>query len=234
MKKAMDKTGFEEQYLSLRQKEGRLYTDEEVAQLPSIRRTHPLYTEWKIRRVSSARLVRYLRRQNKPLHIVEIGCGNGWLCHQLSGIPNSRVTGIDINSKEVEQARRVFPLLQFVYGNPKELEAKPVYDTVVFAASFQYFPSPGEILPVCFSLLKAGGEVHILDTYFYSEAEAGEARKRSEAYFAEHGFAGLQPFYFHHTWASLKPYRYDVLYQPRPLFGLLRTPSPFPWIRIKS
>jgi len=233
MKKAVDDNGFEEQYLSLRQKEGRLYTDEEVAQLPVIRPTHPLHKEWTLRKESCKRLINYLERKRKPLQILEIGCGNGWLCHQLSKIPACVVTGIDINSKEVEQAKRVFPALTFVYGNPKELAAKPQFDVIVFAASFQYFPSPKEILPVCFSMLKWGGEVHLLDTHFYSEADAMEAGKRSEAYFAEHGYASFQPFYFHHTWSSLNAYQFDVLYQPKQLLNRLFSKSPFPWIRIK-
>lgn len=233
MKKPVDDTGFEEQYLSLRQKEGRLYTDEEVARLPVIRSTHPLYKEWTLRRESCMRLVSYLKRKKKPLQVLEIGCGNGWLCHQLSKIRESIVTGIDINSKEVEQAKRVFPSLTFVYGNPKELAANSQFDLIVFAASFQYFPSPKETLPVCFSLLKAGGEVHLLDTHFYSEEEAGRAEKRSEAYFAEHGYASLQSFYFHHTLQSLQAFHFDVLYQPKRLLNRLFSNSPFPWIRIK-
>ena len=44
---------FEKLYIRLRQKEGRIYTDEEVAHLPSIPQHHPHYKEWQIREESS-------------------------------------------------------------------------------------------------------------------------------------------------------------------------------------
>src|SRR5688572_8022793 len=88
---------FEELYISLRNTERRIYTDDEVAQLPDIPDNHIYTQEWKIRKLSCQRLIHYLQKKNKPLRFLEVGCGNGWLAHRLSTIKNSVVKGIDIN-----------------------------------------------------------------------------------------------------------------------------------------
>lgn len=43
---------FDPLYFGLRQKEGRIYTDEEVATLPFIYTSHPYYHEWVMRKHS--------------------------------------------------------------------------------------------------------------------------------------------------------------------------------------
>ena len=101
-------SNFEEQYIMVRQKENRLYTDEQVRWLPEIEPSHPHYKEWQIRRNSCKNLVQHLSSKKKELNILEVGCGNGWLCSQLSRIPGSNVAGIDINKTELGQAKRVF------------------------------------------------------------------------------------------------------------------------------
>ena len=68
---------FEKLYLQLREKEKRIYTDEEVIALPEIAEGHPHYAEWQMRKQSAKRLVTYLQREQRPLKILEVGCGNG-------------------------------------------------------------------------------------------------------------------------------------------------------------
>src|ERR1043166_8508266 len=110
---------FEENYLLVRQKEDRLYTDEQVKRLPEIEQSHPHYKEWRIRAGSCNRLIQHLSDKKRKLNILDVGCGNGWLCHHLSKIPGGEVAGIDINKTELEQAKRVFDSmedLEFFYG----------------------------------------------------------------------------------------------------------------------
>src|SRR5450755_3134227 len=88
---------FEKKYITTRGLENRLYSDDELLRLPDIESEHTHYKEWQLRKKSSQRLMRYLAARKKALDILEIGCGNGWLSHQLAEIPGSRVTGLDIN-----------------------------------------------------------------------------------------------------------------------------------------
>src|SRR5215213_11952226 len=88
---------FEELYISIRKKEQRIYTNEEVALLPDIYPDHIHYHEWQIRKRSSERLINYLSKKNRPLKILEVGCGNGWLSARMAAVDKWEVTGIDIN-----------------------------------------------------------------------------------------------------------------------------------------
>src|SRR5688572_12332470 len=126
-------------YISLREKEGRVYSDDEVAVLPEINARHLHYGEWQMRKRSSRQLAQHLLGKGREPAILEVGCGNGWLCHQLSAITAGKITGIDINDIELQQAKRVFGHirnLEFIYGDIREGIVKSnQYDVIVFASS---------------------------------------------------------------------------------------------------
>lgn len=144
------------------------YTDEEVALLPDVPEGHPQSRIWRHRKASCRRLVEYLAFKKKTLSILEVGCGNGWLSHQLSGIPGNRVLGLDRDLSVLRQAARVFrqqPNLKFMCGDfYSDIMTGLTFDTIIFAASIQYFPSLNEILGASLLRLKEKGEIHILDT----------------------------------------------------------------------
>jgi len=229
---------FEELYLRLREKERRIYTDEEVAALPEIKETHPHYAEWQMRKQSAQRLISHLQKKQRPLKILEVGCGNGWLSHCLAAIPESKVIGADINFTEIQQAANVFqhiPNLHFVYSaiDADTFEEKQ-FDTIVFAASIQYFPSLPAIVNSALKLLRPNGEIHILDSHFYSLPELSAARRRSLLYYQAAGFPEMMDWYFHHCLDDIGHHHYTLLYDPNSLFNkFLRNKNPFPWILIQ-
>jgi len=227
---------FEQEYLSLRKKEGRIYTDDEVLELPYIADTHPLRMEWKVRQFSSKNLRRYLGRKKRKLDILEIGCGNGWLSAKLASLPGATVTGLDINDTELLQAKRVFkkPNLVFVSGDIRRNRLNKQFDSIVFAASFQYFESVPEIVDCCLNYLSTGGEIHIIDTMFYTKAEAEKAAERSRRYFTSADSSSMQAFYFHHNMDGFAGYNYQLLFNPKNWRSRIFNQSPFPWICIKK
>ena len=224
--------------MDLRRSEKRIYTDEEVAWLPDIDDSHMYRKEWEIRKASCERLVRHLESKNRPLKILEVGCGNGWLSYQLSQIQSSYVIRLDVNLLELQQAERVFmaiPNLAFVYGDIDSASlGRQKFDIVVFAAAIQYFDSLKDIVPKIFDLLTEKGEIHIMDSHFYSMEEVKAARQRSNEYFLAKGFGLMEHFYFHHSLEELKDFRYSILFNPNSLVNkLLGTKNPFYWICIK-
>lgn len=229
---------FEKKYIIIRSMENRLYTDEELCSLPEISPAHPHYGEWQVRKHSAQRLVRYFTAKEKPLRILEIGCGNGWLCHQLSRIPGARITGLDINFTELQQAARVFsdvPNLNFVNGDLTASFYRPEADMIVFASSIQYFSPLRKIIQLSLQRLSAGGEIHILDTHFYHSDKVALAKRKTADYFASLGFPEMSDFYFHHEVQSLLPFKPRFLYNPLALKNrFLRNRDPFPWICIKK
>jgi ubiquinone/menaquinone biosynthesis C-methylase UbiE len=229
---------FEKLYIRLRQQEGRIYADEEIKQLPVVAASHKHFKEWQVRQESTLRLFNYLEKKKRPLSILEIGCGNGWLSHQLSFLPGSTVIGTDINFTEIQQAATVFcdtPNLHFIYGHADaELFEDMQFDIVLFAASIQYFSSLPDTISDTLSLLKDGGEIHIIDSHFYPVAEISAARKRSLLYYEGAGFPEMADCYFHHSLDQLEGFNYSLLYDPGSLFNrFLRNKNPFYWIRIQ-
>jgi len=231
------RNSFEDLYINAREKEQRIYTDGQLLLLPDIAPSHPYYKEWLVRKHSSERLIKYLKSKGKPLNILEIGCGNGWLSARLSEIENSTVTGLDINQVELTQANTVFKKsnLQFIYGNIADnIFPDQKFDVVVFAASLQYFPSLA-IFNSIFPILSPQGEIHIVDTPFYKPRLVAAARERTRAYYTALHVPEMADRYHHHSVDELKKMDHIFLYDPNSFINkLLRRSHPFPWVVIHS
>jgi SAM-dependent methyltransferase len=238
LKDSSSRETFERLYIALREKEKRIYSDDEVLRLPFIESSHPHAAEWKIRKQSTSLLLNYLGKKGTNLTILEVGCGNGWLSDKLGDIPRSAITGIDINRSELNQAKRVFrskPNMYFMPWDVGQIPLEMTFDIVVFAASIQYFRSFDQTINRVLSHLNRGGEIHVLDSPFYSEAEIFQARKRSENYYRMIGYPELAQFYFHHSADSLAHFNHSFLFNPwQPVNKVLRRRNPFPWISIKA
>jgi len=230
---------FEDRYLLARRKENRMYHDEEVKLLPEIDALHPHYKEWQVRKKSGIKLYRYLLAKHRPLNIFEAGCGNGWLSHQLSAIPGSSITASDLNLAELQQAARVFSNIsniKFVYGDSSTiLKGNNEYDIIIFAASIQYFSNLSEILKIALSHLSEGGEIHIVDSHFYTIKNLAAAKKATVDYYNELGFPEMAYHYFHHSIESLHSFPRRFLYNPASFtHRLFLGKHPFPWVCIKK
>lgn len=228
---------FEQVYIDLRSIEKRMYTDEEVLWLPEINEDHVHRNEWKIRKASCERITKHLLNKKKSLKILEVGCGNGWLSYHLSQIPNSRVTGLDINFPELQQAERVFattPNLNFIHGDLNVLDYES-FDVIVFAASIQYFPSFENVITASLERLTREGEIHIIDSHFYYQTEVDDARERSREYFNSRGFNKMGDFYFHHSLKELDEFKFQILHDPNSIVNrILKKGNPFHWVCIKK
>ncbi|HET7180009.1 MAG TPA: class I SAM-dependent methyltransferase [Chryseosolibacter sp.] len=231
---------FEQAYIEVRSKEQRMYSDELVAVLPWLDRGHPLWKEWTLRAFTMRRLLSYLERRNAR-KILEIGCGNGWLCHRLADLPNVEVAGIDVNETELLQGSRVFANaknLTFIYGDIFRVPPLTPFDHIILSASLQYFPDALHLLRGLMHHLSDRGEIHIIDTPLYSPSSASGAADRSGEYFARHGVPEMTRHYHHHTFETIAGLNPTVHYDPEAVLNKLRRKfffaSPFPWIIIHS
>ena len=232
----------ESAYVRVRRLEGRLVDDDLLRQLPRVPRDHPHYWEQCVRGCSAKWLIRYLERVAKPCRLLDLGCGNGWLSNGLASIDGVHVTGLDNNVPELEQAARVFPGnpdLRFCHGDLfAEIFPSASFEIVLLAASIQYFDDLERLFATLFDLLVPDGEVHVIDSPFYTADQLEAARLRSRQYYARMGVPEMADRYFHHDWTSLSGLAVKTLYQPGALGArlqrrVLRRPlSPFPWIAI--
>jgi SAM-dependent methyltransferase len=232
---------FERKYLSLRQREGRLYTDNIVRELPDLPSGHSLKKEWMRRKFTLEHLIKYLRQRSKDSHpaFLEVGCGNGWLSNHLAGINDSEVLGVDVNETELKQAERIFRAqknLSFAYTDVLDSKLPAAcFDYVILAASFQYFENVAMLFQQLLTLMSENGEIHILDSPFYRQGDVPKARMRSKEYFKSRN-ADFEDSYYHHSWDSLGQFDYNVLYDPdsfiHKILNAFRLASPFHWVRI--
>jgi ubiquinone/menaquinone biosynthesis C-methylase UbiE len=230
---------FDQLYFRLRQKEGRIYTDADVATLPFIYTSHPHYNEWVIRKHSQKALLSYIKNKKTFANILEVGCGNGWLSAGIAKAIDAEVTGLDINTYELEQAKRVFkhiPNLNFINRNLQSGSLKnEKFDMILFAASIQYFPSPKQIMQIAMEHLTLQGEVHIMDSPFYQIQEIPAARQRTKEYYKALGFEAMAGHYYHHHLAELENFQYKILHHPNSWKNKLAIKkNPFYWIVVKN
>jgi len=232
----IQRTSFEDLYITTREKENRIYTDEQVKQLPLIEPSHIHFKEWEIRKRSAERLAGYLEKKKRPLKILEVGCGNGWLSAKLASLKGSVIKGSDINNTELEQARKVFKEkinLSFIEVDVRDIDPGEKFDDIIFAASIQYFPCFENVINTTLPLLSEEGEIHILDSFFYAADEIENARKRSAEYYRSIGYEEMTAYYFCHSLDSLRSFEHRILFAPgtfkNKYFG---NNDPFPWICI--
>jgi len=235
--------GFEEKYLEVRVKEGRVFEDDLVRELPDLPDGHPLRNEWLHRADTLERFSRYLVKRKGVSSLLDLGCGSGWFISRIrTFLPSTQIFGLEINRTEVEQAARLFSVTgtAFLYGDVFEEIFEPGYfDLILLNSTLQYFSNPCKLIDRLIDLLNKKGEIHILDSPIYkNEAERDSASERSDAYFSKIGSASMMNHYHHHSFDFLHSYHSTILYNPYSLKSrLLRRLgyhlSPFPWIRIE-
>ncbi|OQP77129.1 methyltransferase [Xanthomonas phaseoli pv. syngonii LMG 9055] len=235
---------FEQHYLEIRRKEGRLYTDAQVRSLPRPGGKLAATLEWRVRALSSSLLVQHLGTHAGEGAILELGCGNGWLSHLLAQSLQREVCGIDVNRTELTQAARVFghaASLSFIAGDIQTVALpREVFDIIVLPACVQYFADPGTLIERLLAHLREDGELHILDSPLYATPQRGqESAARSLRYFTELGVPELAAHYHQHTYATLDRFAVQWLFDPRRWSArarkALRLSQPhFPWLRLRK
>jgi SAM-dependent methyltransferase len=165
-------------YEALRAREGRgAAADPE--RLPYVS-DGPLAAQWAIRARTYERFLGAvftpLARKRAPLRLLDLGAGNGWLCHRTALLGCAPVA-VDVRVDAVDglsAARGArFPRLAGSF------EALPLrsrrFDVVLFNASLHYAVDLGRALAEAARLACPGGTVAILDSPFYEREEVGAA-----------------------------------------------------------
>lgn len=228
---------FSDTYLGIRDKENRVLSDAEVERLPETLSQQPHHKEWRLRKKSADRFIAYLKDKKQPLHILDIGCGNGWMSRAMGKLEGVYVEAVDMNPVELEQAQRTKGDANVTYVHADIFQMAPHFmdrfDLVLLNASVQYFAELPALLRQLKEFLKANGAIHIMDSPFYNKSEVTAAKKRTEAYYTQMGFEHMAQWYYHHSWNNLPPH--ELLYDPKGRSALVKKwkpDSPFPWIRI--
>ena len=112
------------------------------------------------------------RMQLEPTeNVLDVGCGNGWLCRLIAGrVPKGRVVGMDVSDEMVGRARQASVGLghvMFVVGGVDEIPWEDNFFTrVISVESAYYWPDPARGFREIFRVLRPGGSTWVLINYY--------------------------------------------------------------------
>jgi len=225
---------FRTDYAAYREREGRAHNGVELSSLPYLA-TGPLARQWAVRARSFEALVaKVIGPSGRPLDVLDLGAGNGWLSFQLAA-RGHRCTAIDIRDDTIdglgaaEELRRVVRFEALIAS----FDALPLpdrsADLAVFNASLHYATNLAATLAEAARCVRPGGAIAIVDTPFYRRAADGEAMVREKR--AGFGMAHIDCIEFLTperlaqasglAWARHRV-RYPLWYELRPLVARLR------------
>ena len=254
----MPSAGFFSAYARHRAAEGRAMPPDAVRALPYLRQG-PLARQWRVRaKTYEALLRRVVRpmaaRHDMALRILDLGAGNGWLCHRLRS-QGHELVAVDVRDDAIDglgiaaalSAEEPIPF-KCVTASFEALPLAPDhFDIVVFNASLHYAQDLSRALSEAVRVTRSGGMIAIMDSPFYrcpGDGEAMVTEKRAQG-FARFGAAApvlLAPQFIEYltreSLAAASPeldwrrhrVRYPLWYELRPLLARLggrRAPSRF-------
>jgi SAM-dependent methyltransferase len=246
---------FYREYARHRAEEGRAFRGEQLRSLPYLR-AGPLAQQWAVRaRTYEVFARRVLKPMSaKPLDILDLGAGNGWLCHRIA-LQGHRAVALDIRDDDIDG---LGVAADFFHDTPAlfrcvraSFDALPFsdhcFDLVLFNASLHYATDLHHVLVEAARVTRSGGLLAILDTPFYRGESDGQdmvAEKlaegrmrfgvRADVLLSKNFMEYLTPDRLAAGLRSLSwtrhRVRYPLWYEMRPLLAWLkrkRTPSRF-------
>lgn len=193
------------------------------------------------------------RRHQRPLHILDLGAGNGWLSYRLTLLGHLPVA-VDLLTNDFDglgaaihfssHVRPLFPRVQAVLDRLPF--ASFTFDLVIFNASFHYSENYQRTFAEAVRCTRPGGAIVIADTPWYAKEESGQemVEEKHKHFTATYGFPSnsissleyLTPDRlrrlqneFRLEWKWIKPF-YGIRWALRPFLAKLkgrRYPSQF-------
>lgn len=111
-----------------------------------------------------------LQNSKKPLTILDLGCGPGWLCHELTEL-GFNAQGCDISHSQINLAKKKYSKLNFVVADPQSSlpYTDNQFDIVIAAFSVCDMPDQPKALKEIRRVLKQGGKfINIIPNPYYT------------------------------------------------------------------
>ena len=190
-------------YVALREKEGRgAGGPKELFDLPYLT-AGPLAPQWKIRCRTFDRFVAVVlrpleRHAGRPLRVLDLGAGNGWLAGRMAlrghvaVALDFRCDGVDGLAAGAAYVKRLPRMFGRVAASFEELPfSLRAFDIALFNASLHYAENLSRALGEAARAVVSGGRVVILDSPFYRHAASGEEMVEEKRRATRHSFGDL-------------------------------------------
>ncbi len=189
----------------------------------------------------------------RPLRILDLGAGNGWMSYRLA-LQGHLPVAVDLLTNDrdglgaaIHYSGRIHPLFPRVQAELDRLPfASSTFDLVIFNASFHYSEDYERTFEEASRCTRSGGTIVIADTPWYAEEDSGRrmVEEKHKHFNATYGFSSdsipsleyLTPDRlrrlqdrFELEWSIIRPF-YGVRWSLRPLRARLagrRPPSQF-------
>jgi SAM-dependent methyltransferase len=190
---------FVQEYEAIRQAEGRGSADPLYYRaLPFTDLTGLRASDWQIRRRSFQAFVAQVLdpleiQQGVPLQILDAGAGNGWLSYRLAQRGHSAVA-LDLLANHFDGLGTHFQYDAGFTPVQAEFDRLPFtpeqFNLVIFNASLHYATDYETTLQAASRALRPGGQLVVLDTPLYQNAESGRqmVREREACFTGQYGF----------------------------------------------
>jgi len=247
---------FRSDYAQHRAAEGRGYSGKALRALPYLR-SGAFARQWEVRARSFDAFVKHVlvpMTGDRPLDVLDLGAGNGWLCHRIARMGHKAVA-VDIRDDDVDGLGAA---AEFLVDAPNLFEcitasfdalpfASHRCDIALFNASLHYAQDLRQVLAEAVRVTRPGGMLVILDSPFYTRDSDGaamvaEKQAQGAARFGAHADVLLSQNFIEYltrkrlaaaspglVW-SRRRVLYPLWYEMRPLLARLagaRTPSRF-------
>jgi SAM-dependent methyltransferase len=234
------------EYEFIRAAEGRGSTQSEYYQgLPYKDITGRNSDQWTIRahtfRMMERCILGPLAKLNKrPLHILDLGSGNGWMSYRLA-LRGHLPIAVDLLTNDrdglgaaIHYGAQIQPLFPRVQADLDRLPfPSSTFDLVIFNASFHYSADYQRTFAEALRCTRPGGGIVIADTPWYSEEESGRrmVEEKHNRFAATYGFPSdsissleyLTPDRLHRLQVAFKLKWREI----RPFYGIGWTLRPF-------
>lgn len=160
--------------------------------LPRVDQDDPQRNIWRVRAHSFERLLTLIGN-GRPLKILDVGAGNGWLAHQLAR-RGHRVATLDLadDPRDGLGARAHYAASFEAYQ--AEFDRMPFgesqFDRVIFNAALHYACALSVTLREACRVTRSGGSVIVMDSPFYSDPFSGAmmVAEREASFARKYGF----------------------------------------------
>jgi len=101
----------------------------------------------------------------RPLSILDVGCGLGGVTHVLAeAFPQARVGGVNISTRQIEEAQRRFPEIDFQVADATALPfSDATFDLIISVEAAFHFDRRVDFLAEAFRVLRPGGSLIFTD-----------------------------------------------------------------------